>query len=196
MTAGAAAADSAVDQFGSDKIAARVEIQHRIYQFCRAVDRRDLGYARSAFHDDAVDHHGVFEGDFEGLRRWIEERHEALPFSYHLVGNVTIDFATDTDAFVESYVMTWQSVSAETNTLDVSLDETSPDPEILAAGRYVDHFTRRDGAWRIQRRVSFPESFMVVPARGAASGSAAGGWARPARDDSDPAQVLRRELGL
>jgi hypothetical protein len=149
-------------QFSLASAADRLEIQHRIYQFCRAVDRLDLEIARDAFHPDAFDNHGAYQGGVDGLFDWVRTRHATLPVSFHHVGNIFIEFSGPDDARCESYVLTWQSVTPETDIMGLC-GNSGETVELLAAGRYVDHFTRRDGAWRIQKRVSFPEASMVVP---------------------------------
>jgi SnoaL-like domain len=189
---------SDVEQFSLRRAADRLEIQHRIYQFCRAVDRLDLEIARDAFHPDALDDHGVFKGGVDDLFDWVRRRHADLPFSYHHVGNIFIEFSSDDEAMCESYVLTWQSVSPAANIL-ADGGATNGDGrvfETIAAGRYVDHFTRRDGAWRIQKRISFPESAMIVPEPSSGKLSFGTQWAKPTRDRSDPSQRLRALLGL
>jgi hypothetical protein len=170
-------------------MADRMEIQHRIYQFGRAVDRYDPESARSAFWPDAFDNHGVYQGDVDGLFKWIGERHASLEFSYHHVGNIFIEFADDDNAFAESYVFTWQSTAPKQ-------PDGSPGPQMMAAGRYVDHFQRRDGRWRILRRTSFGDSFATVNLADMGGMLAHPGWARGSRDENDPSMVLRRALGL
>ena len=177
------------EDFSPQRVADRMEIQHRVYQFCQAVDRMDVESARSAFHPDAYDDHGLCKGGVDDLFAWIRGRHANLQFSYHHVGNIYIEFAGPDDAVVDSYVLTWQSTAP-------AGADGSRGPEMFAAGRYVDHFTRRDGHWRIQRRASFPESAMEVvpPANMAMLSDPA--WAHGSRDENDPVQVLRRELGM
>lgn len=177
------------DQFSPARMADRMEIQHRIYQFCRAADRYDPESARSAFWPDAFDNHGVYQGDVDGLFAWITERHAALQFSYHHVGNIFIEFAGEDDAFCESYVFTWQSTGPKGA-------DGSRGPEMMAAGRYVDHFQRRAGRWRIFRRTSFGDAFATVSSADVSGLLSHPGWARGTRDMNDPSFILRRELGL
>jgi len=186
-------------QFSLERAADRLEIQHRIYQFCRAADRFDLEGARDAYHPDAFDNHGPYKGGVDGLFKWIHERHKTLPFSYHHVGNIYIEFSGPDEAMCESYVLTWQSVLPESSMLVD--DEKQPGEkeqvfEMLGVGRYVDHFTRRDGAWRIQRRTMVAESAMKVPEMPGGKKCFGPDWAKGTRDKNDPSQVLRAELGL
>jgi hypothetical protein len=182
-----------IDQFGPEQLRARMEIMQRVYQFGRAVDRLDLASARDSFHPEAIDNHGAFHGDIDGLLDWVRGRHQTLPFSYHHIGNIFIEFASVDDAFVESSVFAWQSVSPEGWAGD---EADRPDKmfEMAAPGRYVDHWTRRDGEWRILKRVTIVESTMVVPAEGKIEFPS--DWPQGSRDLDDPSQQLRSELGL
>jgi hypothetical protein len=184
-----------VNQFTAERVAARQEIQHRVLQFCRAVDRLDLDLAREAFHADALDDHGAYKGDIDGLVTWVRERHKTLRYSCHHVGSIYVEFAGDQDAFVESHVWVWQSVTPNARIFDIPGAPADGEFELLSPGRYVDHFTLRDGAWRIQRRVTLSESAMAVPGGGGADASAVG-FASPTRDADDPAEQLRIKLGL
>jgi hypothetical protein len=178
-------------QFGIERTRDRLEITHRVHQFCRGVDRLDLELARGAFHPDAIDNHGVTKGSVDDLMAWIAERHKSVPFSYHHVGNIFIEFVGPDDAMCESYVLTWQSAPEA----DGAPGGGERVPEMLAAGRYVDHFSRRHGEWRIQTRVSFPESVGLIEFTSNPF-VADPGWAHGTRDADDPSQVLRQELGL
>lgn len=176
-----------LDQFSMARVADRSEILHRVYQFCRGADRLDLAIALQAFHIDASVHHGPYKGDPAGLLNGIAERQRTLPFSFHQVGNVLIEFSGPDDAMSEAYVLVWQSRPA---------DGDGKNTEMLAASRYVDHFTRREGAWRIQNRTTIPGTTMTIPA--ASEGHMLFGpeWAKGSREDNDPSQVLRRQLGI
>lgn len=178
---------SEAEDFSPQRVADRMEIQHRIYQFCQAVDRLNLESARSAFHPDAFDDHGLCKGSVDDLFSWIQGRHANLQFSYHHVGNIYIEFAGLDDAVVDTYVLTWQSTGP-------GGPNKPRGPEMLAAGRYVDHFQRRDGRWRILHRTSFPESASLTSPPDVLAMLSDPGWAHGTRDERDPAQVLRRTL--
>ena len=51
-----------------DGLEARTRIGDRLLSFCGGVDRDDWELAASAFHADAVDHHGWYTGNaIDGL---------------------------------------------------------------------------------------------------------------------------------
>lgn len=181
------------EQFSVARANDRAEIQHRIHQFCRAVDRLDLEELREVFHPDAHDDHGVFKGSPDGFIAWARGRHETVAYSSHHMTNVYIEFVEENEAFAETYFFIWQSVTPAASIMADSSDDDSP-YEMISSGRYVDRFTRRDGRWRIQTRTVVPGSMMRVP--DGAPMALADGFAQYTRDARDPAQELRAELGI
>jgi hypothetical protein len=163
------------------------------------VDRRDWAAICDAFHPDGYDNHGIYKGDIDGLIAWLNERHETISRSMHLVGNMLIEFADDDNAMVESYTLVVQRYNpggSETrNAIAGGGDLGEASFDMLMVGRYVDHFQRRDSNWRVFRRtVIFDNSQMLpVPAEGPKMGPE---WTVSARDGSDPLWDMRRSLGL
>ena len=76
--------------------------------------------------------------------------------------------------------------------LDMVTAENWHDPAKI--GRYVDRFTRRDGAWKIARRVVVFEVYRAQAAP--AGGGLLKNWAIARRDGTDTLQQARKELGL
>lgn len=158
------------DDYSPGRIADRMQIQDCIYRWCRAVDRLDYEGMRASFHPDAVDRHGAFDGDIDGLVDWIRARHAAIPFSMHAVSNMLIEFAGPDRALVETYVRTTQRYPAEARQ---ALDQlaggragSGDGPmDLLTCSRYVDRFERRNGEWKIALRtlVADWKQFVEVP---------------------------------
>jgi ketosteroid isomerase-like protein len=120
----------------------REEIRAVMMDYCRGVDRRDYGLIRSAYHPDAFDDHGNFEGGPEAVVNKVSRDPEGsvVAASMHHVGNIRIELNGDT-AYVESYFVAYATLlSGGHNHL------TS------RAGRYLDRFERRGGKWRIAHR--------------------------------------------
>jgi hypothetical protein len=156
--------------YSPERIADRLQIQDCIHRWCRAVDRLDYEGMRASFHPDAVDRHGAFDGDIDGLVEWIRARHAAIPFSMHAVSNMLIEFAGPDRALVETYVRTTQRYPAEARQ---ALDQLAGGRagsgdgamDLLTCSRYVDRFERRDGEWKIALRtlVADWKQFVEVP---------------------------------
>ena len=186
--------------YSPERIADRMQIQDCMYRWCRAVDRLDYEGMRASFHPDAVDRHGAFDGNINGLVEWIRARHAAIPFSMHAVSNMLIEFAGPDRALVETYVRTTQRYPAEARQ---ALDQLAGGRagsgdgamDLLTCSRYVDRFERRDGEWKIALRTLVADWKQFVDV-------AAGQPKPPAsqevgrRNDDDFIYRERRALGI
>jgi hypothetical protein len=177
----------------------RREIEECLLRYVRGVDRKNWDLVRSAYHVDAHDDHGNYKGDIDGFIESLIRRHATIEQSMHVVGNLTIEFAGPDSALAELYFITHQRLSPEAG--DARLPylrgasiraDQAVETEVI--GRYVDHMTRRDGAWRIQRRTVVFEVSRGQPAP--AGGGLSANWAVSRRDGNDPLERARRELGL
>src|SRR5690606_27529765 len=116
-------------------------------RYARGLDRKDLDVLRSAFHPDATDHHGgsiEYHPAADALIADWETRDIDRSFSQHLIINTSIDLDGDT-AHAESYFQLIVGLKPEVRPEQPRLS--------IGGGRYVDRFERRDGEWRIARRV-------------------------------------------
>jgi len=186
--------------YSLERLADRAQIQDVMYRWCRAVDRLDFDGIRTIFHPDAIDAHGMYHGPVNGLIDWIKERHENIPFSMHMLGNMLIDFAAPDTALVETYVFVIQRYPAEgTNSL-VQFSggveaKAGAAVDLMACARYVDRFERRDGEWRIGHRTVVYDSTMMYEVSEMAPKM------RPeftvgTRDKSDHIYKARAQVGL
>lgn len=109
--------------------------------YCRGVDRGDLDLVRSAYHHDAIEHHGAFRGrnpdDFIDYAR---ERNGVFAIVAHYICNHVIEF-DGTVAYSEAYVIAVHRGTA-----------SDPSLQVVFGGRYVDRFEYRDGRWAIADR--------------------------------------------
>jgi hypothetical protein len=186
------------DDYSPARIADRMAIQDCMYRWCRSVDRLDFDAMRRVFHPEAVDHHGAFDGDVDGLVAWIRQRHGGIPFSMHAVSNMLIEFAGPDLALVESYVRTTQRYPAEAaQALAQLAGGKAPEgaTDLLTCSRYVDRFARRDGEWKILERTLVADWKQVVPVAADAP-KPVPGWASGQRDQEDFVFRERRTLGI
>lgn len=140
------------------QLVARAEIEDCLCRYARGVDRRDWPAVRACFHEDAVDRHGEFHGTADEFVDWVRNRHAAVPFAMHFLGNSLIDFRDENTAAVETYFIAFQR--RERTAADGSVEGTDAD----VFGRYVDRFERRDGGvWRIARRSVVYDSTRTQP---------------------------------
>ena len=129
--------DIDLEQGLRDLLAER-EITAAMHRYLRGVDRCDVDLIKSAYHPDARDRHGDFDGlgtDFADAL--VNERLLQFTASSHHVSNMTIELDGDR-AFVETYFM---AVNVK------------PDHRLLSVGgRYIDRFERRVGEWKVADR--------------------------------------------
>ncbi len=111
-----------------------------VFRLARAVDRCDAALMKELFHADATDDHGMFQGSARDFIAWVIPVLQAMDRTQHIIGQVLIEVDGDT-ARGESYFIAHHAI---------------PRPDggvfMLAAGRYLDRFERRDGIWKIAHR--------------------------------------------
>lgn len=117
-------------------------IRQAMYIYARGVDRVDEDLLAASYHPGAWDDHGSWSGDRETAIEGIMTRGRSgkAKASMHHIGNILIDLKGDY-ANVESYFVAYQVTEAGGKTFTR-----------MRAGRYLDRFERRDGAWRVARR--------------------------------------------
>jgi hypothetical protein len=125
-------------------------IRESVCRYARGVDRGDWDLVRSTYHPDAIDAHGDYKGNIDGLIDWLDQRFAGVDNSMHFLGNSLIDFSGSDLALVETYFVSRRIrplTEAESKKLG-SGDAMTRE----AWGRYVDRFERRDGEWRVAHR--------------------------------------------
>lgn len=188
------------NDYSPERLSDRMQIQDVMNRWCRAVDRLDFDAIRSIFHPDAIDRHGPFNGDVEGLIEWIRKRHAKIPFSSHQISNILIEFADQDVALVETYVRTIQRYPADAKENLAQLSGGAAGTEghgadLFTSSRYIDKFERRNGEWRIAQRnlIQDWKQIVDVPKDAPVPHES---WLTGRRDEGDPLFLLRAELGL
>ncbi len=122
----------------------RQAITDLIYRYCRAVDRLDVPLGHSIWHECAHADYGesVYQGDGRGVIDHICAQHAHTLHHSHQVSNILIDLDGDR-AGSEAYV---------TANLRVARGDSLQ--QMTVWGRYIDSWSRRDGRWGLDRRVS------------------------------------------
>ena len=181
--------------FSPERLADRAYITEVLHRWSRGVDRLDADLMRQSFHADATDNHGHYRGDVEGLIEWILTRHKTIPFAWHIINNIVIEFAGPDVAIVESLCMTVQHYpNASAATVDLLHAGTVGKPmDMIGFGRYADRFERRDGHWKIASRTVVYDSQIVQESPGMA---ALPGVEAGTRDRQDFIYKLREQAGI
>jgi 3-phenylpropionate/cinnamic acid dioxygenase small subunit len=149
-----------------------------VYRYARGLDRHDAEIYSSAYHEDAIDHHGDFLGRRDEFVPWglglLASEWDAHT---HYITNIRVDIDGDV-AHSECYVLFVQR-RRDTGQLDIG------------GGRYIDRVERRDGEWRIAARE------LVVEWSAEASSTSFGGtevYPHGTWDHSDPSYSRPFEL--
>lgn len=120
----------------------RDEIWRVMQRYGRGIDRLDFELARSCYWDDCIEDHGAFVGWPDDFVKWAHGCCDPFLTTQHAVLNHYCDLQGD-DAYCETYYI---------------YSCTAPEPpHMMSTGRYVDHFQRRNGEWRIANRVCIIE---------------------------------------
>jgi hypothetical protein len=125
-------------------------IRDVLYRYARGVDRGDWELMRSTYHSGAYDDHGEYKGSIEGLIVWLEERFTGVDNSMHFFGNCLIDFAGRDVALVETSFVSRRLRAPNEGERKLVGAEDAMCRE--AWGRFIDHFERRNGEWRVAKR--------------------------------------------
>ncbi|WKK24619.1 nuclear transport factor 2 family protein [Streptomyces olivoreticuli] len=126
------------------------EIRAVLQRYCRGLDRLDEELLKSAYHEDAYDDRGVIRGNAHDFaKQIIPLLREAYTGTFHTLHGSTIEIDGDT-AGVETYCTAYHYRDGD----GVRRVEQYP-------GRYVDRFERRDGIWKIARRIVLNEPSLV-----------------------------------
>ncbi|SFS09075.1 nuclear transport factor 2 family protein [Sphingomonas jatrophae] len=107
--------------------------------YCHAVDRQDYVLLRSLYHDDAIDDHGpMFYGSPDEYVAWLPSMLSNWSATSHQLSNML--FLVDGDR-------------AEGELAVTAYHRTKDDRrEMIAHGRYMDSYEKRDGIWKFFRR--------------------------------------------
>lgn len=158
-------------------VIAESEIKDVHLRYCRANDRRDEELMRSCFHPDAVIelHKPLGVEEFIALGRVVLGKYTV---TWHNTGNQLVEVDGDA-AWAEHYTISSHRIAA---------DESAPERDLVASGRYIDRMERRDGEWRIARRVMLVDFTRLDanPPQEAGFGSPSG-----ERNRNDPSYAMR-----
>jgi SnoaL-like domain len=124
----------------SRELAAKQAIAELSYRYMRGLDRLDRELLASVFHADARVNYGFFAGraaDFVDFAMRALESHGA---NHHMIGQVLIELR-GAQATGEIYFQAFHRIV-----------EAGAEKDLFIAGRYVDRYALRDGAWKIAFR--------------------------------------------
>lgn len=116
---------------------ARQEILVALANHSRGIDRADAVLLADAYHPNSEVDYGAFIGSSEEFTSFLAQAQKTARPSLHRTSNISIRVRDDR-AVSESYVIAYVE------------DE---DHQRLVFGRYLDSHEKRDGTWRLTKRV-------------------------------------------
>jgi hypothetical protein len=135
-------------------------IQRVLTTYSRGVDRYDFDLVRSCYWPEGTDDHGSFVGGVDDFIAFVERSLNRFERTCHFLGNMLIDVDLSHDvARSETYAVAFHRYT----------DPDSYPTDMWAGLRYVDRFERRDGQWRIRRRVCAYEWRRPIALKGKAA---------------------------
>lgn len=121
----------------------RQEIWSLLLRYARGIDRMDRQLVRDCYWDDAIDDHHSFVGSPDAFIDWVfDARKDVAGVQHHGINNHYCEIDGD-NAYSESYY--------------TFIGANLTPPHLLSIGRYIDHFQRRDGIWKMANRVTVIE---------------------------------------
>ena len=150
----------------------RHEIWRVMQRYGRGIDRGDYELLRSCYWDDAIEDHGGFVGTPDDFLEYAIGASRHCRTTMHAVMNHNSELDGD-DAHVETYY--------------IYVGWAPQAPHMMSTGRYVDHFQKRNGEWRIANRVTVIDGTIALDDHASMALINHGEGYRPARmDKEDP----------
>ena len=157
-----------------ETLLAKQEIYELACRYSRALDRLDEALLRSVFFEDAFCEYGFFDGspaDFAAFAIGALSGHVA---NHHMLGNVLIEVEGD-EAFGEVYFQAYHKLTAPSG---------DGHEDLIIAGRYLDRYEKRDGAWKIAYRSEWNDWARTSPTNDAYFDAAPNGLRGGRQDDA------------
>src|SRR5579864_8003687 len=112
-------------------------------RYGRGLDRFDGELVRTCYWDDAIEDHGAFIGAPDAFIQWANGSSAMFETCHHGLMNHSCELDGE-NAYCETYYL--------------YLGYAAKPPHFMSMGRYIDHFQRRRGEWRIANRVALIEA--------------------------------------
>lgn len=130
-------------------------IAELVFNYSRAVDRKDFALLRSLYTEDGYDDHGgLYRGSAEGYVDWLEQAMQSCDITTHSVHNHLVGLTGADSAQGEVYVTAYHRLH----------DGAGGFNELVEGLRYLDEYRRSGGRWRFVRRTLINDWAQVGPA--------------------------------
>jgi hypothetical protein len=129
-------------------------ITEALNYYCRGMDRANPEILHRAYWPDAYEEHTeMHSSPVAEFIKWSTDLVKPMRTA-HRISNVMIEIDDATHARCESYVWAYHSIPMEDGSRE----------DVVAGGRYLDHFEKRGEEWRIIRRRLILDYFTKQPA--------------------------------
>ncbi len=122
----------------------RLAITEQLYLYCRAMDRIDHALGYSIWHEDGTADYGegVYQGSGRGFIDHVCEQHSKTLCHSHQMTNIIITLDGDKAASEGYHIAALRIMRGD------------QEYEITVRGRYIDRWSKRDGKWAIDHRLT------------------------------------------
>ena len=161
-------------------------IAELVFNYSRAVDRKDFSLLRTLYTEDGFDDHGgLYRGPAAGYVDWLEQAMQSCDITTHSVHNHLIGVLADDTAEGEVYVTAYHRLHAGAGGFN----------ELVEGLRYLDQYRKRDGRWQFARRTLINDWAQVGPAFWNLDDPALSGTPIGRSDATDPSyRLLSRDI--
>ena len=160
-------------------------IRELVMKYCRAVDRKDVAKLHDLYHDDALDDHGGYSaGPASEFIKQLPAILDTMIATSHQILNHYIEIDGDY-AEGEVYMIAYHHTR----------DENGKEIEVIAGGRYLDHYERRDGVWKFKSRKIVTDWNQIQPALCQWEAPMFRDAARGAEREQDPSYAVFKLIG-
>ena len=136
--------------YNLEQVSAKLEIQDLLYRYAELIDAKAFNQLNEVFTDDAFIDYTALGGEkgnlSETIAFLIKSLTEAFPSHQHLNANFQISLASDSDIHqATGRIMCF-------NPMEMAAKEGQS--KLMMCGLwYLDDYIKKDGIWKIQRRV-------------------------------------------
>jgi hypothetical protein len=123
-----------------DMLLSRAKIQDLLARYCQSLDRCDIDRLRTIFWPEAT--HSMFDGSILDFPDFSMAALRTMDSTMHSLANCVLEFDDSDHARSETYAIAHHEIASERG-----------QTYVVAGGRYLDRFERRDDEWRILERV-------------------------------------------
>jgi hypothetical protein len=147
-----------------EALLAKQAITEQIMRYARALDRCDRDLLRSVFHEDCQHDHGPYQGLSSVFLDTVWALLYKLDRTQHRLGNNLIDLIDDTHALSETYCTAYHRIAAGMEEAIFPDHDLAIDEDLWIGPRYLQHWERRNGQWKLAKHCGIEEWHRWAPA--------------------------------